>query len=349
MILKEITYTPYKLQFSQKLVTAKSIYSERIGFILKITDEFGNTALGEASPLENFGSDTLINAEKSLKKIEKNFTNAELVDDFSKIKEFSSNLEISPTAHFAFDQCLLSLYFMRHREELDLTFTNRKLKVPVNFILGFNSEKKSISIIKKAINDGFKTFKLKVGKSLFDSDFKIIRAIRNEFGDSINIRLDANGKWTRVEAEKNISQIKQFNVQYIEQPVEGKSELFKLAKNVNIPIAPDECLKTVKDARLFLHNNSIKFIVLKPSLLGSLFNTFSLINEANEQKKVVVISSAFESVVGRSAVNFLASLTEHQYSHGLATAQLFNYDLANDSYKIENGMIDISKYPPEFE
>ena len=348
MRLKEITYTSYNLPFKRNFVTAKTTYAHRAGFILKIVDELGNTALGEAAPLVGFGTDTLKDAGKSLQKIKAEFNGITFGDGYSAISDFSSLQKISPTSHFALDQCLLNLYFKRHGDFLSTVFPKRKLKIAVNFVLGLHSVNETISLIKEATNIGFKTYKLKAGRKDFKKDIKIIAAVRNTFDNSINIRIDVNAKWEKEEAVMNISQLEQFNIQYIEQPVEKASELMQLAESASISVAPDESIKTFGDAELFLQNENIKFIVLKPSLLGSIFETLRLITKANNQDKAIIISSAIESAIGRSAVNLIASIPDHQYSHGLETSKFFKTDLTNDHYKIKNGFIDISKYPPEF-
>jgi len=63
-----------------------------------------------------------------------------------------------------------------------------------------------------------------------------------------------------------------------------------------------------------------------------------------------IISSAFESVVGRSALALITSFVRGNYAHGLNTAKYFAEDLATDDYLISKGeMLFIpNEYPPKF-
>ena len=348
MILKDITYTPYKLPFRKKFSTAKDTYNFRTGFIIKITDELNNVVLGEASPLENFGTDTFENAVKSLAELKNNFINANLTDDFIALSKFSRLQKFSPTVHFAFDQCLLSLFLKRNQNSLPEIFPNREIIIPVNFVIGLEDDSKIFSELKTAVDNGFKTFKFKVGRKNFASDVRMISKIRELYGDSINIRIDANAKWNYSDAEKIIHQFEEFDIEYIEQPVKDISGIRKLSQHTSVPIAPDECINNFADVKYFFECEDINFIVIKPSLFGSIFNTLNLIEEAEKSGENIIISSALETAVGRSAVGFIASFVKHNFAHGLDTAKFFKDDPANDYYKIKNGLIDISKYPPEF-
>ncbi len=348
MILKNITYTNFNLPFNNSFTTSNNSYQSRSGFILKIEDEKGNIAFGEASPLVGFGLDSPNNAEKSLEYVSENLVQTVLKDNYESILKFSESSKLSSTVHFALDQCLINLLFIRNSRELQKIFPARKLNIRANFVIGFFPLEVILSRIASAKNKGFKTFKIKVGRDSIEDDIKIVSSIRNTFGSSIKIRLDANAKWNLFEAERIIKEFEQFDIEYIEQPVERIDEIMKLAENTSVSIAPDECIKSFDDAKIFFSNDRIRFLVLKPSLLGSIFNTLNLIKEAAGHNKIVIISSALETVVGRSAVNFIASLCQHKYPHGLATGDFFDSDLADDFYIVNNGEIDISKYPPEF-
>jgi len=348
MILKDITYAPYKLPFRKNFATSKDTYNFRRGFIIKITDELNNIGLGEASPLENFGTDTFENAAKSLTELKNNFINTDLTDNFTALSNFSRLQKFSPTVHFAFDQSLISLLLKRNQNSLPEIFSNRKTIIPVNFVIGLEDDSKIFSELKIAIDNGFKTFKFKVGRKNFASDVRVISEIRESYGDLINIRIDANGNWSYSDAEQIVRQFEKLNIQFIEQPVKEISDICKLSQLTSVPVAPDECIKNFADVKYFLGCEKINFIVLKPSLFGSIFNTLNLIEEVEKSGKTTIISSALETAVGRSAVSFIASFVKHNFAHGLDTAKFFKDDTENNFYKIKNGLIDISEYPPEF-
>ncbi len=117
-----------------------------------------------------------------------------------------------------------------------------------------------------------------------------------------------------------------------------------------IPVAVDEMIKTATDAKDLIERSNVTTVVLKPALLGGIIDTIGLIKSAEKLNKKVIVSSAFESVVGRSALTLLAALTNGNYAHGLNTGVFFEEDLATEPYPINNGKIefDYTDYPPEF-
>mgnify|MGYP000898931841 CR=1 FL=1 len=93
-------------------------------------------------------------------------------------------------------------------------------------------------------------------------------------------------------------------------------------------------------------NNDI-FSTTRPS---NSYNTGIKVKNLKQDKKII-ISSAFESVVGRSAVALLASLVKGEHAHGLSTASFIETDLANDIYTVNNGGLYFNHqtYPPSFD
>lgn len=71
--------------------------------------------------------------------------------------------------------------------------------------------------VAKLVDEGFTTVKLKVGRRESPAeDAAVIEKIREVVGYKINIRADANRKWTYEQAIEFGSRVKSFSLQYIE-------------------------------------------------------------------------------------------------------------------------------------
>ncbi|MBI3124916.1 MAG: o-succinylbenzoate synthase [Ignavibacteriales bacterium] len=343
MIIEEAKYFPFALKLKTPFQNSLTTFTERKGLILKLTNELGNVGYGECSPLPGFSEESLKEAESSLSKTFAFLYQTEFENDFSIPSKLSS-------VKFAVEQAMLSLAFQR-----DSMFWIRKLglvnrTIPVSSVLGFDSMENILSKIQEKIELGFDTFKIKVGRENPYDDFELLEAIRNTFGYDIKLRLDANQKWSSDEAIEYLERFKDYIVEFVEEPCEFTCSTFKTVEESHIPIALDESIKSQKEAELYIKDCKAEFLVIKPMIAGGIFSSLKIIEAAQLTNKKIIISSAFESVVGKSVLVMLASLTNHNFAHGLDTSAFFESDLCIDFYGINQAKISFnpSNYPPKF-
>ncbi len=347
MIIREFKFTSFDLKLKEPLKNASFTIESRSGFIVKITDENNLTGYGEVSPLPGFSSETLYDCEVALntlhyKVISKSVKNEEL-DLISELNTIS-NL---PSLLFGIEQAVISLLIQRR--ELSTLLTYEKL-IPINGIVGINSKEETFRKIDDLLAEDFKTIKIKLGVNSIEDDVELVKQITNRVDDSIKIRLDVNGNWSFKQTEFALNNLPQDKIELIEQPVNNINELVMLSDFSGIPIAVDESISKISDAKDIIERSNITNIVLKPSLLGSIIDTISLIKSAKKLEKKIIISSAFESVVGRSALVWLASFVEGNHAHGLNSGVYFEEDIAADDYIPSNGEIlfNPKNNPPKF-
>ncbi|MFA6235062.1 MAG: enolase C-terminal domain-like protein, partial [Bacteroidota bacterium] len=122
--------------------------------------------------------------------------------------------------------------------------------------------------------------------------------------------------------------------EYIEQPVSAGEldELAALTALGVIPVAADESVQNLEQARLLLDRRAVSLFVVKPMAAGSLADCRRFAIEAAEQGCDVVFTSLIDSSIGRHAVAQLcASLPSAPRHHGLATGSLFLEDTHRDN------------------
>ncbi|MFA3783774.1 o-succinylbenzoate synthase [Melioribacteraceae bacterium 4301-Me] len=351
MKIKEVKYTQYSLPFAKSFLTAKQEITNREGIILQLKDDNNNISYGEAAPLPEFNKESISQVIDQISLITKKIKNITFDEYFSNTVNFIDELNLFPSLRFALEQALLGLYF---NIEKDLMIHQLKIKnnslIPVNAVFGIGNAESVFKQISKDVESGFETIKLKLSKNNFSEEEKLIKMIRNDFGGSIKIRLDANSSWTYDQAYANLECLAEFDIEYIEEPCINVEDSLKLIKNSPIPIALDENVKSFDLLDLFVKEGKVKFLVLKPMTLGSVYNLLQFIHKASQNNVVVIISSLFETVVGRSALVFLSSTITHEHAHGIGIAEYFEKDIYHDPYEIKNGLIkfDAESYPPTF-
>ncbi|MHB1686897.1 MAG: o-succinylbenzoate synthase [Ignavibacteriaceae bacterium] len=336
----ELKYSPFKLELSENVVTARTTISERKGFIIKLKSS-SKIGYGEAAPLPEFGSETFEQDEEALKNFK--FDLKLVLTNF--IESIDNNLKTfstMPALRHGFEQALLNLFCARTNISLNeiLNCTSKK-EIGVNAVVGFLTPGESATAASKLAKEGFTTLKIKVGRDNFEEDIKCIKSIRQTIDKKIKLRLDANGKWNSNEAIDNINRLENLNIEYVEQPVKSLAGFQKVSFKTKVSLAADESIRSYEDAIKFIESNSVKALVLKPMLLGGIIPTLKIIDAAEKKKLKAIISSSFESALGRSMAIFAASTVKEEIAHGLDTARFLKKDLYPNPYPVVNGKISL--------
>ena len=127
-----------------------------------------------------------------------------------------------------------------------------------------------IKFVNKIHKDGFKAIKLHFTTNFQKVDYiiDIIRAIRNELGDTIEIMLDfmqsrSNKTINYSDIVSLINNLEKYNIRWIEEPLPDILNIKsykKLCKKVNIPIASGGKIYSTKDCFKLLKENAIDII-----------------------------------------------------------------------------------------
>jgi o-succinylbenzoate synthase len=349
MKLEGFKYAPYSIPFKSPFNNSSASITSRSGFIISILGEMGRVSFGETAPLPGFSTESFADAGKELSGIEKLVPGFEGAKDLSTLRKFIEEIKFFPSVSFGVEQAMTSMLLKRDRTLFKELFAGTNPFINVNAVIGLDDN--ALDTIKNKIKIGYATFKIKVGRNNFDDDLNLIKKIRAEAGDTIKIRLDANGKWNPSEAKLNLDKLSPYNIEYIEEPCRGIENLIALSKISPLPVAIDESLRNTEEACKIINETDISFLIIKPMILGGFFKTSELIAESALKNKNIIISSSFETPLGKSLLVLLASLTHHSYAHGLDTIDFFDNNLPVDPYKVEAGKInfDINTYPPQFE
>ncbi|MFB3056720.1 MAG: o-succinylbenzoate synthase [Ignavibacteriaceae bacterium] len=338
----KLTYSPYTLKLKKSFFTARTEIKERKGFILRLTDADGFEGIGDCCPFPEFGSESIEDVEN-------------MVSDF-KLKVIINETEIEksinnclliynklPALRHGLEQAIINIICNKNKTTID-NLLNLKLKkrVNVNAAIGFLNVEESVKAARNHIEKGFTTIKLKIGRSNFEEDFSVIKLIRETFGENIKLRIDSNGNWNLEEAIINLRALEQFDIEYAEQPVNNLSDYIKLKKKTNIPLAPDESIRSVKDAKEFIKSGAVSYLILKPMMIGGMLPTLEIIKQALTENIIPVITSSFESAVGKTNAVIAAATVKAIVAHGLGVADHFINTITNDPFPIKSGKIILS-------
>jgi len=337
----EMKYHPYELKLSAPFETSKAKISTRRGFIISLKSKSGKIGIGDACPLPEFGSETYEEAEKQISNLK-----IELQVDVENFKNslnyFLSDYNSFPSLKHGLEQALINLISNEKEVTVSQLFKLKlNAKINVNAAIGFLQPEEAAACALQFVKDGFKTLKVKLGRDNFEDDFNTVASIRKAIAEEIKIRIDANGKWSLQEATENLIRLQEFNIEYAEQPVNSLSDFNELKQRTKIPLAADESIGSIETADSFINSKAISFVILKPMMLGGLIPTLEIIELAEANNITPVITSSFESALGRVNAVIAASIVRCDIAHGLGVSQFFETDIFEDKYPVVNGKIKV--------
>ncbi len=337
----QFNYAKYESTFKFPFQTAKSTLYSRKGIIITLKNTVGITGIGEAAPLPEFGSETFEQAEEAIRNFKLDLK-LDINNFIESLQENLPDLDLLPAAKHGIEQSIINLICNEKKVNF-FTLINRDFKkeINVNALIGFNSPQNSALLAHDFMEDGFETIKIKIGRENFNEDLNCLNAVREVVKDKINLRADVNGKWSLSQAKGNIKLLEQYNLEYIEQPLNKIEDFLELSQISKIPLAADESIRNLNDAENFITQKAASVLILKPMMLGGIINTIQIMDLAKAKNIKTIITTSLESVVGRTFAILAAAMNETDSAHGLNTGRLFEDDLAEDPFPVLNGKINL--------
>jgi o-succinylbenzoate synthase len=212
--------------------------------------------------------------------------------------------------------------------------------VPVNGLLSGTPDE-VLEEARRKRDAGYEAIKLKVGARTVAEDVRLARALGEELGDAISLRLDANRAWGYEEAAWFVSDAPAF--EYVEEPLANPARMSDLASEFGVPVALDESLVGMEPEELE-ERRYARAVVLKPTLLGGISRTLRMAERALHLGMTPVVSSAYESgVVTAALVALAAGIGERPVPAGLDNYRVLAGDVLDSALALPAPSIDVGE------
>ena len=160
------------------------------------------------------------------------------------------------------------------------------------------------------------------------ADVELVARVRDVVGRGVAIRADANGAWDVETAVTVAEQLGGLDVELLEQPVATLDDLALVRRRSPVPVAADECVRGLDDARRLRDLEAADVLVLKVQPLGGVRRALEVADAAGVP---AIPTSMMDTSIGLAAGLALAcALPELPYACGLATAALLAADVTAD-------------------
>ena len=337
------TLEPFDLPLRPPLVTARERLDRRRGFLVRLGRS--PTGFGDAAPLVPF-TEPRSEARAALERAVRAAAEAGPREALQAVSATDEGRLRFPAARHAISLALLDRQAKQAGESLAQRLGGSTSgPVSVNATVGDGSPAATAEAVATAVDAGFETVKVKVGKQAVEADLDRLRAIREAVDSAVAIRVDANGAWDRSAAERFLEGASSLDLEAVEQPLPAdRGPAHAALRSFDPAIALDESLAVTALDEL-LDAGAADRYVLKPTALGGVDVALGAATSVRRAGATPVISSIFESVVGRTAAVHLAAALGELPACGLATGDRFGEDLAPDPAPVVAGAIEAPTGP----
>jgi L-alanine-DL-glutamate epimerase-like enolase superfamily enzyme len=269
---------------------------------VRLRDAAGREGWGEADPSSYYGetADTVLAALRALE--------SHLPDDPFKLEEAEARFaRVAPgdrAARAALSAALHDLVGKRLEQPVWRLWGLDPARAPLSsFTIGLDTpERMQLKVVEAA---PYPILKIKLGTN---RDEAILRTIREATDKPV--RVDANGAWTREHAMAMLPVLREFGVEFLEQPLppadlDGTA---MLRRQGVLPIVVDEaCLVATDIPRVAAAADGIN---IKLAKCGSLREALRMIATARAHGMLVMLGCMIESSLGITAAAQLAPLLD---------------------------------------
>jgi L-alanine-DL-glutamate epimerase-like enolase superfamily enzyme len=167
-----------------------------------------------------------------------------------------------------------------------------------------------------------------------------VRAVREALGPEVRIRIDANEAWDLETAKRMLAELEPLAIELAEEPVAGLETMAELAAGTSIPLAADESVATIEEAKRAAAADACAYTGIKLSKVGGPHAALAI-----AAVLPAYVTSALDGPVGIAAGGLVAKTVGGELAHGLATQRLFAATIAAVECELRDGMLHLPPGP----
>jgi len=277
--------------------------------LVKVSDSDGLVGGGEATVLPEFMGETRGEIETALNAVAAAVVGAD-PGDFALVHSIIDRTAPScRSARAAVDVACHDLAArQRSLPAWQLLGRRSRLTVECTWILGLDGDSAVIEEAARRQEEGFRTFKIKIGGHDDDRDIERVRQLRSALGARALIRVDANGAYEPSRALRVIDRMMPYTLEMVEQPCPA-SELVamrRLRRELGVRVVVDESVFSPEDAERVIEAEAADLVNVKIQKLGGIAPARTVARLASDAGMECVIGSCLEIASGVAASAHLA-------------------------------------------
>jgi L-alanine-DL-glutamate epimerase-like enolase superfamily enzyme len=198
----------------------------------------------------------------------------------------------------------------------------------------------------EGVRQGFRTLYMKIGFDIA-GDLELTRAIREQVGPDIGIRVDPNEGWTVYEARQALAAFEELNVEFVEEPIDmhNTEGLGFLRRTTGTRLGSNQSSWLPHNVLDVIRRGAADVVVTDQHQLGGL-GAFRDVAGLCEIAGVPLIKHAFGDmgITTVAAMHVLATLPEPTLAHQ-QFVQVLEHDLLSEPLQFRDGQLDLPTGP----
>ncbi|MDN5300916.1 MAG: L-Ala-D/L-Glu epimerase [Thermoanaerobacteraceae bacterium] len=343
MKIVEVKATPFKIPYKKPLRFGAAGYDDAAEHVLlEIRTDEDITGIAEAIPRPTIYGESQASIVYAIKRWFMPILMGEEAYNIDKIWNKMDKIVGNTTVKGAIDVALNDIMGKKAGLPLCKLIGGYKDKVEVAWMIGMDSLENMYEEAVEMRKKGIRSFKVKVGKNL-KNDIQIIKMIRENMGDEVNIYVDANQAYTVEEAINAIKEMKEYNIKLLEEPVawwnnKGKK---RIANFSPVPLMADESAITPQLVLNEIENGTAGIFSVKIPRTGITRSKF-IIQLAEQCGIPCLIGTQSETSIGaRAAIHVAASFCNVSYPSEISFFTNLTDEVIKNPLQLEDGFVKV--------
>lgn len=297
---------------------ASGLQDECRTLILELVSRSGARSHGEAVPIPLLTQETYDGCRQTLIELLLPLLRDHDVWSLKDLHRAMAKVTDSRSARCAVDLAVHGLQARLAGVSLSRLLGSGATKFATNYSIGIETLETTLELAQELVGLGYDRLKLKVGLEV-ERDIETVRGVSEILPPGVMLRLDANGGWDRLSAVKVLRALERgaCPIELVEQPTprDDFHGLRFVKERTEFPIAADESVRNLGDARQLLEAGSVDILNLKLMKSGGILPVAEIANLGRAYGARLMIGGMVgESFLGVGAAAAVAAALNFEYA-----------------------------------
>jgi L-Ala-D/L-Glu epimerase / N-acetyl-D-glutamate racemase len=272
-IITQVAFWPIDVPITDPFVVATGARVVAENVYVRITLHDGTEGYGEAAPFPEVGGEDRTTCLNALARLARGLIGQSAQDFRALAQQMAEQAPAQPAARCAMETAILDACCQVRQIPMwqlwggaDVRARETDMTIPITTV------DDTIRLARGWYEQGFRLFKMKVGRDV-DLDVRRLEAVHRSF-PKVSFIGDGNQGFTREDCLAFAAGVQRFggNIVLLEQPVirEDLDSMAAIRRETGIPVAADESVRSLADARRVVEQDAADYINIKIMKTGVL-------------------------------------------------------------------------------
>jgi L-alanine-DL-glutamate epimerase-like enolase superfamily enzyme len=340
MKITEITPIAVSLPMVKPLKMAGLVFKSSKNVLVRVTTDNGLVGWGEASSSPTMTGETVESMVAAVHYLTPYFIGRDPADFADNLALMDFRLYGNASAKTVLEMAFYDLAGkVAQKPVAELLGTVHRKRLPVLWMFASGKLEQELAEGKEKLDEGFKSFKIKVGSLPVAEDVERAREVRKLVNGGVQLSSDTNQGWTLDQAIEYVEAVGD-TLDFIEQPIMGHNldGMAEVQRHASAPIGADEGLHSVADIRRHKEMGAAQGGSLKMIKLGGVTRAYEAACLCDEiGMNVNMAGKIAESSISSAAVLHISAAAP-QLNWGLSiTTHYAGADLVRNPITFDGG------------